>query len=136
MGTVRVELVLNAHPDRVWQVIGSFAAGPQQMAPGFVTDYRVDGEVRTVFFADGAVSQERLVAVEENQRRIVYAIVGGSQEPDHDNASMQVLSGEDGTCTLTWIHDVLPDTLADPLQAVMREASPIIKAALEASPNT
>ena len=28
MGTVRVELVLNAHPDPVWPVIGSFAAGP------------------------------------------------------------------------------------------------------------
>ncbi len=67
VGTVRVELDLNAHPDRVWQVIGSFAAGPQQMAPDFVTDCRVDGDVRTVFFADGAVSQERLVAVDDQR---------------------------------------------------------------------
>jgi len=123
-------------PSRSWQVIGNFAAGPQQMAPGFVTDCRVEGEVRTVFFADGAVSQERLVAIEGNERRIVYAIVGGSLEPDHDNATMQVLSDGDGTSTLTWIHDVLPDTLADQLRDVMRDASPIIKAALEAFPNT
>ena len=49
---------------------------------------------------------------------------------------MQVLPGDNGTCTFTWIHDVLPNALAEPIATVMREAEPILKAALEAAPST
>jgi hypothetical protein len=134
MASVRTEIVINAAADDVWRVIGDFATGPSRMAPGFVVGTRVDGDCRIVTFAGGTVSRERFVAADHEARRIVYAIVGDSLHPDHDNASMQVLPDGDHGCRLVWIHDVLPDDLGPRLEATMIRAGAVIQQALGRSP--
>jgi len=67
------------------------------------------------FVADGTVVRERRVCVDHDTRRIVYAVVGGSVQPDHDNASPQVVADGERRCRLVWIRDVLPDELAAPM---------------------
>lgn len=74
---------------------------------------------RVVDFADGSVLRERLVVIEENERRFVYSIVGGSVTPEHNNACMQVFPHGDGQTRFVWTHDVLPDALAEPFGAAM-----------------
>ena len=96
-----------------------------------MTACETHGDTRTVAFADGTVARERLVAIDDERRRIVYAVLGDTLRPEHDNASMQVLPVEEGACTLVWIHDVLPDELADPIRSAMQDASRVITAALE-----
>lgn len=130
MATISREIVIEAAADDVWKVIGEFATGPTRMASGFVTDTKAEGDERTVTFADGTVVRERLVTVDHDARRIVYSIVGGVIEPEHDNASMQVVpDGE--RCRLVWIRDVLPDELAAPIAESMSQGIEVIKKTLD-----
>jgi polyketide cyclase/dehydrase/lipid transport protein len=130
MAYLRTEISIAAAPAAVWGVIRDFAAGPQRMAPGFVVGCQTDADVRVVTFADGVVVHERLVALYDAERRIVYGVIGGSVHPDHDTAEMRVVA-EDGGCRLVWTHDVRPDELAPGFQAAMDRGAEVIKRTLE-----
>ncbi len=127
MASVRAEISIDVPVARVWEVIGDFGGGPRRMAPGYVLDSRLEAEnTRVVTFANGIVARERLVAVDDEQRRVVYAVIGDTLQPEHDNAAMEVVAEGDARCRLVWIHDVLPDELAAPIHAAMQEAALVI----------
>ena len=130
MAFLRTEISIAAAYEAVWDVIRDFAAGPLRMAPGFVVGCEAAADVRVVTFADGVVVHERFVALDDDGRRIVYAVVGGSVHPDRDTAEMQVVP-EDGGCRLVWTHDVRPDELAPGFQAAMDRGAEVIKRTLE-----
>ncbi|MEU1665714.1 SRPBCC family protein [Streptomyces sparsogenes] len=134
MASISKELPLEVGADEAWEVIRDFGAGPSRMAPGFVADTRVEADSRVVTFADGSVARERFVSLDDEARRIVYAVVGDTLRPAHDNASMQVVAEGEGRCRLIWIHDVLPDDLAEPIGAAMVQGMDVIKRTLEARP--
>jgi hypothetical protein len=131
MASISKEIVIGSSADDVWAVIGDFATGPSRMAPGYVMDTRVEADTRVVTFIDGTVARERFVALDNESRRIVYAVVGDSLRPAHDNASMQVLADGEDRCRLIWIHDVLPDDLAPTLDAAMTHGGAVIKHTFE-----
>lgn len=133
MASIHKEITIRAGAEEVWEVIGDFGAGPSRMAPGFVVDTRLDGASRIVTFADGTVARERLVSIDHDTRRIVYAVVGESIRPDHDNASMQVIADGEAHCRLVWIHDVLPDDLAPSLDTAMEHGLTVIEQTLRAA---
>jgi len=119
--------LLRAAP-RVWDVVGDFAGGPMRSAPGAFVGCDVDGDVRTLTFADGTVASERLVARDDEARRIVWSWVG--DEVVHDNTSMQVFALGDTRSRLVWIHDTLPDQLGDWLGTAMDQMVPVFRRAL------
>ncbi|MFI7296686.1 SRPBCC family protein [Streptomyces sp. NPDC050121] len=131
MASISKEITIACSADDVWAVIGDFAAGPSRMAPGFVADTRVETDTRVVTFIDGTVARERFIASDHENRRIVYAVVGDSMQPAHDNASMQVLADGEDHCRLIWIHDVLPDDLAPAIDASMTHGGAVIKRTFE-----
>lgn len=131
MASIRKEVLIESSAEDVWEVIGDFAAGASRMAPGFVVDTRTEADCRVVTFAHGAVARERLVSLDHDMRRIVYAVVGDSLQLVHDNASMQVIADGELRCRLVWIHDVLPDDLAPSLDAAMTHGLTVIKQTLE-----
>jgi Polyketide cyclase / dehydrase and lipid transport len=131
MASISKEIVIGSRAEDVWEVIGDFGTGPSRMAPGFVVDTRADADTRIVTFADGTVARERLVSVDHEARRIVYAVIGDSLRPAHDNASMQVIADGEERCRLVWIHDVLPDDLASSLDAAMTQGLTVIQQTLD-----
>ncbi|WP_454790100.1 SRPBCC family protein [Mycolicibacterium lutetiense] len=133
MAWIQIEFDVEADSSLVWQVIGDWADGPVRMAPGFVTSSEADGDVRVVTFADGFVARERLVSRDDQARRIAYSLIGDTARPEHDNAVMQVVADGPHRCRVVWSRDVLPDDAAGGLGAVMQQAAPIIKGALEDS---
>ena len=135
MTSVRVHIPLDSDADAAWAVIRDFTTGPARMAPGYVTGSRAaphDGgaPVRLVTFATGSEVRERLVAVDDAERRIVYGVLDGAVVPEHDNAAMQVLPEGPGRSRLLWVRDVLPDQLGEPLRASMAAAAEHIRSAL------
>ncbi|WP_374105480.1 SRPBCC family protein [Streptomyces sp. ISL-36] len=54
-------MLIDATPDQVWAAVRDFGEIHHRLAPGFVTDTRVDGGVRTVTFANGSVVRELIV---------------------------------------------------------------------------
>ncbi|CAB3800979.1 hypothetical protein LMG28688_05287 [Paraburkholderia caffeinitolerans] len=74
---------------------------------GVLTDVRVEGDLRTVTFANGSVIEERIVAVDDAHMRVAYAVRGPNFE--QHAASMQIVDESGGRCRLVWISDFLPD---------------------------
>ncbi|WFR73536.1 SRPBCC family protein [Prescottella defluvii] len=134
MASVQKEIIIDADPAAVWAIISDFTDGPVRMAPGFVTDSRLEEpDVRVVTFADGTVARERLIAFDDERRRLVFSIIGDTMQPTHDNASMQVLPHGDGRSRFVWIHDVQPDELTIPMGAVMDHGLSLLKQTVESA---
>jgi Polyketide cyclase / dehydrase and lipid transport len=129
MALLRTEISIAATPADVWDVIRDFGAGPPRMAPGFVVGCEADADLRVVTFADGTVVHERLVAVDDGERRITYSVVGGDVRPDQDIAQMQVLPDPDG-CRFVWTRDLRPDELGPGFQAAMDRGAEVIRQTL------
>lgn len=130
MATIRKELLISASPEAVWDVIRDVGAVHRRLAPGFVTDTRLEQGARVVTFANGVVARELIVSVEEDARRLVYSVVGG--QATHHNSSFQVFAGTNGGTRLVWITDVLPDAVAVPLGAMIEAGSKAMQRTLGA----
>jgi hypothetical protein len=130
MGSVIREFVIDAAPAEVWAVVSDFVGGPLRMSGGALVDCRlVEPDVRALTFADGTVARERLIARDDESRRMVWGWVG--DQVSHDNTSMQVFADGAGGTRLVWIHDTLPDELATWLATTMDQLVPGIQQALK-----
>lgn len=126
MAAICIEFEITSSADAVWAVVGDWADGPAGMARGHVLTSHAEGDVRVVAFVDGTIVRERMVARDDAARRIVYSLIG----LDHDNAVMQIVPADSGSCRFVWSRDVLPDEAAGQLLTAMSDAAPVIKATL------
>lgn len=139
MASICKEFVVRAPADLVWDAVRDVGAVHERLAAGFVTDTVLEGDMRTVTFANGFVVRERIVDVSDAHRRLAYAAVGG--RTSHHNASLQVLGEEDGLTRLLWITDLLPDDMRAPIAQMMElgaasMAQTLERAAVERGPST
>jgi hypothetical protein len=110
MASIHKDIPLDARPDDVWAAVRDFGAVHQRVAPGFVTDCRLNGESRVVTFANGNSARELLVTMDEQRRRLVYAVV--SERVKQHSASIQIFADGDNRSRMVWIADVLPNEIA------------------------
>ena len=110
MASIHKDIPLDARPDDVWAAVRDYGAAHQRVAPGFVTDCKLDGDSRIVTFANGNVAQERLVTMDDARMRLVYAVV--SPRVKQHSASIQILADGDNRSRMVWITDVLPNEIA------------------------
>ena len=129
MASIRKEILIDAAPEFVWAAVRDFGALHERLVPGFVTDTRMDGDARVVTFGNGMVARELLVDIDDEQRRLAYAAVGGRLT--HHNASVQVFAGGDHCSRLAWHIDLLPNALAGAIDAMMEQGVGVIKQTLE-----
>jgi hypothetical protein len=127
MATVRKEISIDAAPAGVWQAVRDFGAVHVRVAPGFVTDLKMDKGDRIVTFFNGLVARERLVTVDDEACRLVYAIVEG--RPKHYNASVEVQPAGNAS-RIVWTIDILPDELAAAVDSMMSEAAKVMSSTL------
>jgi hypothetical protein len=129
MASVRNEFSIAAAPAEVWAAVRDVGAVHQRLAVGFVVDARLQGDARIVTFANGLVARELIVGIDDESRRLVWAVVGGRMS--HHNASLQIFAeGEDRSRAL-WIADFLPDDLLGPISAMVAQGAAAIKRTLE-----
>jgi carbon monoxide dehydrogenase subunit G len=128
MASIHKEIQLDARADEVWAAIRDVGAVHERLAPGFVTDTRMDGDrARVVTFANGVVVRELIVDVDDAARRLAYAAVGGRST--HHSASFQVFGDGEGS-RLVWIADVLPDEVAKPIAELMEQGARVMQRTL------
>jgi hypothetical protein len=128
MASIRKEIRLTASPDAVWDVVRDVGAVHTRFAPGFVLDTVIEDGARVVTFANGLVAREVIVDLDDGARRLAYSV--RSERLEHHNASFQVVTDGAG-CRLVWIADVLPETAAATLEAMMDEGIRAVGAALD-----
>jgi carbon monoxide dehydrogenase subunit G len=131
MASIRKELNVNASADHVWAAVRDIGQVHTRLAREFVIDTRLDGDSRLVTFANGEVVRERIVDIDDRARRLAYAVV--DWRTTHHNASFQVTPDGDGRSRLTWITDLLPDSLADLVGGFVEQGCVAIKRTLETS---
>jgi carbon monoxide dehydrogenase subunit G len=129
MASVRKELWTAARPDAVWAAIADVGALHTRLVPGFVLNTVLDGDVRTVTFANGATVREPIVTIDANTWRLVWSSEGGSTT--HYNASVQAFAEDNGT-RVVWIADFLPNEVAGRIEAAMGAGVAAMQKALEA----
>ena len=133
MASLRKDFLVAAPAARVWSALRDFGALHDRLAPGFVAATTMEGDdVRVVTFFNGATAKETLVGIDEAERRLAYAIVGG--RPAHYAAAAQVHDAGEGRTRFVWTVDVLPDAIAPYVEDMMTRGAAAMKAALEAAP--
>ena len=130
MATNRREISLNAPADKVWDAVRDFAHVHTRVAPGFLTDLKMDRGDRVLTFFNGLVARERLVTTDDASQRLVYSVVEG--RASHYNAAVQVLPEGTEKCRLVWTIDLLPDELGPAIGGMMDAAAEPMKKTLEA----
>jgi len=114
IASIRHEVVVARRPDEVWDALRDVGAVHRRLLPGRVQDAHIDGNVRTLTMPDGHIVRELIVAVDDEMRRLAYAVVEGARPSlQHHHATFQVFDEGDGQSRLVWTTDILPDTLAD-----------------------
>lgn len=121
MTTIHKHIHLAADPDTVWDAVRDVGRVHERLCPGVLTDAHLDGDARVVTFADGFVARELIVDVDDDARRLAYAVVDGPFT--HHHASMWVTATEDGSSRLTWITDLLPDELEPVISALVDQGA-------------
>jgi hypothetical protein len=134
MASIRKEILIDSSPEDVWDSLRDFGAVHERLASGFVVDARLDGDgARIVTFDDGTEAREHLVGVDDDARRLAYAIVDSPSGIAHYNGSAQVLADGSGGTRFVWIVDLLPDDFAGYIEPRMERGADSIKRTLEAA---
>ena len=129
MPSIRKEFHVDAGAGQVWEAFRDIGAVATRLAPGFVTETRLDGpDARIVTFANGFVAREVFVDTDEAARRFVYSVL--SERLSHHNASFQVFDEGPG-CRIVWITDVLPQEAAGMVGQMMDKGAAVMKQTFE-----
>ncbi len=130
MASIRETFVIKATPGRVWAAVRKIG-DEQQLFRGVVAESRRDDEHRIVTFANGSVVRERIVDIDEGERRLAYAVVESPLGMSHHHAILQVLPHGDGRARVVWTADLVPHDVAGPVSALMRQGAAAMTATLE-----
>jgi carbon monoxide dehydrogenase subunit G len=129
MASIRREIQIEARPENVWAALRDVGAIHQRLAPGFVTDVRLEDGARVVTFGNGMVVRELIVDVDDEARRVAWAVVGSPMT--HHNASAQVFDDGREQSRFVWIADLLPHEIAPTIAKMIDEGIGVIKRTLE-----
>src|SRR3954451_88007 len=117
MASIRKEFSVAANVAQVWDAFRDVGEVHRRLAPGFVTDCRLEGEARVVTFANGFVARELIIDIDEGAHRLAYS--ARSERLQHHNASFQVFEDGSKRCRVVWITDVLPHAAAASVERMM-----------------
>jgi hypothetical protein len=129
MASIRKEFIVAAGPNEAWHAVRDVGAIHTRLAKGFVADTRLEDDARVVTFANGAVVRELIVDIDDNARRLAYAVV--EWQTTHHNASFQVFANEGGGSRIVWLADLLPNKLADMVGGFMEQGVTAMKQTLD-----
>jgi carbon monoxide dehydrogenase subunit G len=129
MASIHRAVAIRADPESVWDALRDVGALHRRLAPGFVTDVRLQEGARVVTFGTGLVAHELIVDIDDKARRLVWSVVGGRMT--HHNASAQVFPDGEGGSRFVWIAHLLPHELAPGIAAMMEQGLAVIKRTLE-----
>ncbi len=127
MATLRREIPVASGAASVWQKLRDFGQVHNKVAPGFLTDLKMDNGDRIVTFFNGMVARERLITLDDENCRLVYSVVEG--RASHYNAAVQVVPEGDGSRVI-WTIDLLPNELAPAIGGMMDAAVKVMAKAL------
>ena len=129
MASIREERPLDVDSATAWSAVRQVGDAHHLFAPVLV-DGSLDGDSRTVRFANGMIVRERILAVDDDHRRVAYTALGADGITYH-HAAMEIDDPAPGRCLFVWTTDVLPDQVAGMIAPLMVQGADALKANLE-----
>jgi hypothetical protein len=129
MASIHHEQSVNVGVDEAWTALRQVGDAHRLFAPVLAAG-RLDGDTRTVTFANGMVVRERMLVVDETHRRVSYTALEAAGMTFH-HASMQVIDDGPGRCRFVWITDFLPADVESALAPLIEQGGAALKANLE-----
>jgi uncharacterized protein YndB with AHSA1/START domain len=130
MASIHKETAIAAPAEAVWAALRD-VGNAHLLFRGVLVDARLEGDSRLVTFADGTIVMERIVAVDDEARRLAYSAV--REGLAHHSASMQVFPESAESSRFVWISDVLPDEVAAAIGLLVDQGAAAAKRTLEES---
>jgi Polyketide cyclase / dehydrase and lipid transport len=128
MASIHYEMMVDVSVERAWKSLGDVGS-PHRLFAGVLTDARMEGDIRTVTFANAMVVREQIVDVSESDRRVAYTVIDGSFK--HHSASMQLFAAGERRCRFVWITDLLPNERAAMVKSLVEQGCAAMKRVLE-----
>ena len=133
MASIHKEILVNAAPEQVWDAVRDVGAVHRRLTPGLVFDARIDGDMRTLFFPNGVMARELIISIDDDRRRLAYAVIEGRMPLKRHHATFQVFPEGEHQSRLVWITDFLPDTFESEIRVRMDRGIQVMKQALESN---
>jgi len=130
MASIHRQVAVEVDADEAWAALRLVGDAHKLFAPVLV-DGHLEGEIRTVRFANGMVARERIVDVDDERRRVAYSAMDAPGMSYH-HASMQVVDAGPGRCQFIWITDFLPTDIRGNLAPLIEQGARALKNNLEA----
>jgi uncharacterized protein YndB with AHSA1/START domain len=131
MASIHKEVIIEACPERVWSALEDIGALHTRLAPGFVTDVKMEGddEARLVTFGNGMTIREKMIDVDPKLRRVAWSAESGMLT--HHNASAQVFAEGPNRTRFVWIADILPCSARPAIEGMIEQGLAAIRQHLE-----
>jgi len=129
MASIRQETEIAVAPDRAWNALREIGAAHRLFSP-VLTDAQVDGDIRTVRFANGMTVREHMLDVDDVRRRVAYTAMNVPNMTYH-HASMEIAPAAPGRCRFIWITDLLPEEMSEAIKPLIDQGAAALKANLE-----
>ena len=130
MASIRKEIEIARPKALVWDAIRDVGAIHRRLVRGFVVDCKLEGDWRTVTFANGVTVRELIVSVDDKECRHSWAAVGALLT--HYNASVQVFAEGADRCRVVWLADLMPNEVAPAIEGMIEQGLQAMKRTLEA----
>lgn len=134
MASIRKEILIDTGIETAWSALRRVGEPHTLFAP-VLTAAEMAADVRTVHFANGTTAREQILDVDDERRRVAYAVLDSPRLTYH-HASMQVDIAGPGRCAFVWITDFLPAAAAPTLQPLIDQGAEAVKRNLEAPAST
>ena len=131
MAAIHKKVTVEVGGDKAWAALRRVGDAHKLFAPVLV-DARLDGDVRTVTFANGMVLRERILDVDDERRRVAYAAMDAPGTTYH-HASMEIVDEGPGRCQFVWVTDFHPPEVGASITPLIEHGANALKSNLEAS---
>jgi hypothetical protein len=129
MASIHREILIRAPAAKVWDAVRDIGALHTRLVPGFVVDTRIEPGVRIVTFGNGQVRRELILAIDDDECRLAWAIVDSPLQ--HYSASAQIFGAGPNASRFVWIADLLPDTMAETVAAMIEQGLAVARNTIE-----
>ena len=129
MASIHKQLTVNLSAEKAWAALRLIGEADKLFSPVLV-EAQLDGDTRTVRFANGMVLHERVLDVNDETRRVAYTALDGPGMTYH-HASMQVIEAGPGRCQFVWVTDFVPPEIGETLASLIEQGANALKANLE-----
>ncbi|WP_298291495.1 SRPBCC family protein [uncultured Litoreibacter sp.] len=129
MTTISKTITINAPISKVWEKVSD--TGRISDLIGFLASSIQEGDSRVCMLEGGGELTEKIVSVDHELKRVVYAITSSPLNMDFHVATMQLEEDHDNT-RLNWIVDLLPADARDHMEPMLDSACADMTKALAA----